>query len=139
MSEDEISKFESKWREIYNEGIEKVFKLAESYSRKKYDRVNLEGQIKTSENFDLKQFTKLYTMAYDICTSKNNSIFNKCYDRLCETIKNYCVGISEKMRSNISYETLAEFVENWLIFEDIILKWILKFFSYLVSDKFYYF
>jgi hypothetical protein len=132
MSEDEISKFESKWKEIYSEGIEKVFKLAESYSRKSNEMTNPEAPLKSSQNFDLNTFTKLYTMAYDICTSKYNTILTKCYDRLCETIKNYCIRVSENIRSNLSHETLLVFVESWLTFEDIIIKWILKFFSYLV-------
>jgi len=129
MSEDEISKFESKWKEIYSEGIEKVFAIAENTSRK---LDNIEGNIKSNQNFDLKQFTKLYTMAYDICTSKYNTVLTKCYDRLCDTIKNYCIKASDKIRSIRSLNTLSDFVESWSTFEEIILKWILKFFSYLV-------
>lgn len=46
MSDDELVKFELKWKEIYSEGIEKVFRIAET---------------KENINFDLKQYTKLYT------------------------------------------------------------------------------
>jgi hypothetical protein len=46
MSEDELIKFESKWREIYSEGIEKLFRIADT---------------KEAVSFDLKQYAKLYT------------------------------------------------------------------------------
>ena len=46
MSEDELVKFETKWREIYTEGIEKLFRIADA---------------KETTNFDVKQYTKLYT------------------------------------------------------------------------------
>jgi hypothetical protein len=46
MCEDELVKFESKWREIYSEGIEKLFRIADA---------------KEAVSFDVKQYTKLYT------------------------------------------------------------------------------
>jgi hypothetical protein len=46
MSEDELITFEIKWKEIYTEGIEKLFRLAEN---------------KEELGFDVKQYTKLYT------------------------------------------------------------------------------
>ncbi len=119
MSEDELIRFEQKWREIYLEGIEKVFRIAET---------------KKQENFDLKTYTKLYTMVYDICVSKSNIIQVKCYERLIEIMRNYCRKTFDKIKNNFNSNRLIDFVENWVIFEDTVLKWILKFFSYLVKE-----
>lgn len=49
MSQDELVRFETKWKEIYSEGIEKVFRIAET------------KESKDTDNFDLKQYTRLYT------------------------------------------------------------------------------
>jgi hypothetical protein len=46
MSENELITFETKWKEIYTEGIEKLFRIADA---------------KETTSFDLKQYTKLYT------------------------------------------------------------------------------
>jgi hypothetical protein len=118
MSDDELLRFESKWKEIYSEGIEKVFRIADT----------------KSESINLSQYTKLYTMAYDICVSKSTVIPIKLYERLTETIKIYCVKVFEKIRS--SRNILQDFVESWTTFEETVLKWILKLFSYLTRQNF---
>lgn len=118
MSEDELVKFELKWREIYSEGIEKVFRIAET---------------KQKENFDLKEYMRLYNMVYDICMSKSVSIQEKCYERLCDIMKNYCNKVYEKITIGYSRNILKEFVENWVTFDETVLKWILKFFMFLVN------
>jgi hypothetical protein len=46
MSQDELIKFENKWKEIYSQGIERIFRIAET---------------KESDSFNLKEYTKLYT------------------------------------------------------------------------------
>jgi hypothetical protein len=120
MSEDEITRFELKWKEIYTQGIEKVFRISESPDN--------------SEQINLKQYTQLYTIAYDICVSKSNLIQIKCYERLCETMKNYCIRLYDKIQLRYSQNILQDFVSSWITFEDIVLKWILKFFSYLVKN-----
>ncbi len=117
-SDDEIVQFEINWKDIYKAGIEKVFRIAER---------------STSESFDLKEFSRLYTMAYNICTSKYNTILVKCYDRLCETIRNYCTNAFDRIKQERNSQLLFTFVDEWTKFDTIILKWILKFFSYLVN------
>lgn len=119
MSEDEITRFEMKWKEIYTEGIEKVFRIAESHA---------------DEKFSLDQYARLYTMAYDICLSKSSIIQIKCYERLCETMKNYCMRLYEKLQLCYSSRLLQDFVTSWTTFEETVLKWILKFFSYFVRN-----
>lgn len=118
MSDDELLRFESKWKEIYSEGIEKVFRIADT----------------RTESINLSQYTKLYTMAYDICVSKSTVIPIKLYDRITETIKVYCVKVFEKIRS--SRNILQDFVDSWTTFEETVLKWILKLFSYLTRQNF---
>jgi hypothetical protein len=71
-------------------------------------------------------------MVYDICVSKHTIIQVKCYERLCETIRVYCQKIYEKIINRLEKNSLKDFVEHWAAFEETVLKWILKFFSYLV-------
>lgn len=46
MSHDELVRFEAKWKEIFSQGIEKVFRCAET---------------KQANHFDIQQYTRLYT------------------------------------------------------------------------------
>ncbi len=46
MSEDELKKFEIKWKQLYTEGIEKLFKIAD-------------GTL--NHTFDVKEYTTIYT------------------------------------------------------------------------------
>jgi hypothetical protein len=118
MTDQELTRFETKWRELSNEGLEVVFRIAET---------------KENFSFSLQQYTKLYTLAYDICNStSSHTMIGKCYDRLLETIKLYCMKKFQNMQQRFNKQPLLDFVENWETFEGIILKWILKFFSYLV-------
>jgi hypothetical protein len=118
MDEEDLARFETKWNEIYSQGIEKVFRIAET---------------KQNEIFNLEQYTKLYTIVYDICVTRSHLVQVKCYERLCETMKFYFQKKCEKIQTDYIKSNLAEFVENYITFEETVLKWILKFFSYLVN------
>jgi hypothetical protein len=119
MSQDELLRFEVKWNEINTEGIEKVFRIANS---------------KDSENINKEQYIKLYTIAYDICVSKSNIIPIKLYERLLETIKKYCIEVHDKIK--FSRQILFDFVDCWTTFDETVLKWFLKLFSYLTRQNF---
>lgn len=117
MSDDEILIFETKWNELYSEGIEKIFRIAEQ---------------KNKETINLQQYTQLYTIVYDICSSKSSLIAMKLYERILETIKKYCIKLQDKNQT--SRYDLEEFVKFWRTFEDVILKWFIKLFSYFTRQ-----
>jgi hypothetical protein len=119
MKNDELVTFESQWSEIYNEGIERVFRIADY-------RIN--------EGINLTQYSKLYTIAYNMCTSKSASITLKVYERLTDVIKNYCERIFEKIRYSPSL--LFDFVTSWTSYNETVVKWILKVFNILTRDNF---
>lgn len=77
-------------------------------------------------------------MVYDICVSKSNIIQVKCYERLCETMRLYCIRIYHKIKIHLQNSPLTDFVDTWISFEETVLKWILKFFSYLVTISIYF-
>jgi hypothetical protein len=121
MSEDELVLFETKWKEIYTEGIERVFRIAEK---------------RDNQNFDLNQYLKLYNIVSDICISKYSTIRVKCYERLIEIMRVYCTKIYQHIKNAHSSYIVVEFVKKWIAFEEIILRWTLKIFNYLVKYKF---
>jgi hypothetical protein len=119
MKHDEFVTFESQWSEIYSEGIERVFRIADY-------RIN--------EGINLMQYSKLYTIAYNMCTSKSGNIAVKVYERLTEVIKNYCERIFEKIR--FSHSLLLDFVTSWTSYNETVVKWILKVFNILTRANF---
>jgi hypothetical protein len=71
-------------------------------------------------------------MAYDICISKSTIIQMKCYERLCEVLRTYAKRLFDKIRKDNTHE-LYDFSEIWSKYENIVLKWILKFFKFFVN------
>jgi hypothetical protein len=63
---------------------------------------------------------------------RSSTVQTKCYERLCEVMRNYCKRNYEKIRK-FNRNVIFGFVEEWLTFSETILKWILKVFSYLVN------
>ena len=114
IEKEELAEFESRWKLIDKLGFVKMLNYATNPSNPdKYD-------------FDKGDYLTMYTKVYDILMSKNPEIRNLCYQRLSSTLKYHCQNIFEKLKANPS---LLEFIDKWNIYENIVLKWILKVFK----------
>ena len=120
IEKEELAEFESRWKLIDKLGFVKMLNYATNPPNPdKYD-------------FDKDEYLTMYTKVYDILMSKNPEIRNLCYQRLSSTLKYHCQNIFEKLKANPS---LLEFIDKWNIYENIVLKWILKVFKYLSRVK----
>ena len=64
--------------------------------------------------------------------SKNNEVRNLCYQRLVSTLKFHCESIYEKIKNSNS---VLIFIDYWISYENIVLNWVIRVFSYLARIK----
>ena len=120
MEEKEITNFEQKWKTIDDLGFAKLLEYAKN--------------PKNKEVFGISKvdYLTLYTQVYDILMSKNNEVRNLCYQRLVSTLKFHCESIYEKMKNSNS---VLIFIDYWISYENIVLNWVIRVFSYLARIK----
>lgn len=120
IEKEELAQFESKWKQIDELGFVKMLDYAAHPSEP------------TNYDFSKEEYLTVYSKVYEILMSKNPDIRNLCYQRLSSTLKFFCENVYEKVKNSNS---LLEFVDKWNVYENIVLKWVLKVFRYLSRVK----
>ena len=120
IEKDELAQFETRWKQIDELGFVKMLNYAAHPSDP------------TNYDFAKEEYLTVYSKVYEILMSKNPEIRNLCYQRLSSTLKFFCENVLEKIKNTNS---LLEFVDKWNIYENIVLKWVLKVFRYLSRVK----
>ena len=120
IEKDELAQFETRWKQIDELGFVKMLNYAAHPSDP------------TNYDFAKEEYLTVYSKVYEILMSKNPEIRNLCYQRLSSTLKFFCLFFLEKIKNTNS---LLEFVDKWNIYENIVLKWVLKVFRYLSRVK----
>ena len=120
MEENEIETFEKKWKTIDDLGFIKVLEYAKNPNNK--------------EIFDISKndYIKLYSEVYDILMNRNNEVRNLCNQRLISTLKFFCENTFEKVKNSNS---VLVFIDYWTSYENIVLNWVIRVFSYLARVK----
>ena len=120
IEKEELSLLETRWKQIEELGFQKML----NYAAHPSDPSNYD--------FPKEEYLTVYSKVYEILMSKNPEIRNLCYQRLSSSLKYFCQNVFEKIQNSNS---LLEFVDSWNIYENIVLKWVLKVFRYLSRVK----